>query len=204
LLFHLQPAADFSSLSPVRPGIVHRLDRGTSGCLVVAKNRKTLELLSSQFKNREVEKQYEAIVWGKMKDEGVFRSSIGRHPQDRKRMSTRALEGREAETRWKNLYSSSHFTWVRLFPKTGRTHQLRVHLSEGGFPIVGDPLYGKRSRLIKHLSPTVQEALSGVKATFLHAGRLSFRHPTEGSQLVFEAPLPKAFADMIALLKKES
>ncbi|MCB0417738.1 MAG: RluA family pseudouridine synthase [Bdellovibrionales bacterium] len=200
LLHHLQHSS-FSELSPVRPGIVHRLDIGTSGLLLVAKNRHSQDKLAKQFAEREIQKQYEAIVWGHMGQLGRFDSKIGRHVTDRKRMSSRTEQGREALTRWERIcLLGPCFTHVRLFPHTGRTHQLRVHLTEAGFPIVGDPLYVRRAAagLINKLDLESRNLIQNLKYPFLHARRLEFTHPKSGEALVFEKDAPENFQSFLA------
>ncbi len=203
LLHYLQQSPGFSESSLVRPGIVHRLDRGTTGCIVIAKNRSVLEKLAFQFKERHVQKEYEAIAWGKMKPSGSFRTCIGRHPIDRKRMSSKSLEGKVAETRWECYSKFSHFSHVHLFPKTGRTHQIRVHLSEGGHTIVGDSLYGKRMRKIEHLHPEIQSAMTSVKFPFLHAKAITFEHPVTAKEIKIIAPTPAVFASFLKVLARD-
>jgi len=145
LLYHCNDLAGINGI--LRPGIVHRLDKDTSGVMVVAKNDGAFHDLTNQFKNRTVKKVYLAIVFGRMsQDEGSIESAIGRHPTQRKRMSTRAKRGREAITRWKKLEGFDGCTLLEIFPQTGRTHQIRVHLSSIGHPVLGDPLYGRTGR----------------------------------------------------------
>ncbi len=201
LLHYLQKNPAFSQSAFGRPGIVHRLDRGTSGCLVIAKSRPILEKLASQFKEREVKKQYEAIVWGKMQDKGHFKTCIGRHPIDRKRMSSKSLDGKEAETGWERIGVSEHFSHVALYPRTGRTHQLRVHLSEAGHSIVGDSLYGKRLRKTEHLDSSIPQFLTKVSFPFLHAKVIAFTHPLTGNLISATAPRPTIFDDLLKVLR---
>lgn len=202
LLHHLNNREEFREISPTRPGIVHRLDRGTSGCLVVAKNRKALENLSSQFKDRTVEKEYEAIVWGKTKTRGTISTPVGRHLTHRKKMSSKTRDGRDALTRWEAKESFDQFTWVRLMPKTGRTHQLRVHLSEMANPIVGDKLYG-RKRDLTRLDPQVAAFLKARAVfPFLHARAIRFAHPTTGKPISLEAKAPENFTSFLTLLRQ--
>jgi 23S rRNA pseudouridine1911/1915/1917 synthase len=142
----LHRCKDLSGINgTLRPGIVHRLDKETSGVMVVAKNDEAYHQLTRQFKNRVVEKVYLTIVHGNVKqDEGLIDSAIGRHPDQRKKMSTKAKKGRASLTRWKVVERFDAFTLLEIHPKTGRTHQIRVHLSSIGHPILGDPLYGKK------------------------------------------------------------
>ncbi|PIQ96101.1 MAG: RNA pseudouridine synthase [Nitrospinae bacterium CG11_big_fil_rev_8_21_14_0_20_56_8] len=164
-----------------RPGIVHRLDRDTSGLLVVAKNLAALNGLARQFKDRTVKKVYLAFVRGRVSpDRGTIATPIGRHKVHRKKMSTQHQGGREAETDYEVLQRGSFFTYLRLFPKTGRTHQLRVHLASIQHPILGDTLYGGK--------PDPQ--CPKLERQALHAYRLEFIHPQTGKPLSFEVPLP--------------
>ena len=177
-------------LDPMRPGIVHRLDKDTSGVLVIAKDAATLADLGTQFRNREVEKQYVAFVWGRLRRLiGTISEPIGRNPTHRKRMAVRQ-RGREAITSFEVCEHLEGVTMLRLFPKTGRTHQLRVHLAAIGHPIVGDALYGRdRTR---PAGPLIQRQA-------LHAERLTFRHPHSGLSMSFVAPLA---ADLVALRRR--
>ena len=167
-------------LDPLRPGLVHRLDKDTSGALVLAKDPDALADLSDQFKRREVKKQYLAIVWGRpAMTAGTVDAPLGRHPVDRKRMTIRA-DGRPARTRYEVLASGARMSLVRALPETGRTHQIRVHLASLGAPIVGDAVYGGR----RHGSP------EPIARQALHAEKLTLRHPSRGETMTFAAPLP--------------
>ncbi|MGA3174996.1 MAG: RluA family pseudouridine synthase [Syntrophorhabdales bacterium] len=158
-----------------RPGIVHRLDRGTTGVIIVAKDGKTQEALSRQFHERAVEKTYRAVVEGVMEgNEGVVEGEIGRHPRDRKRMDLVARGGRYSFSRFRVLERLKGFTYVEIYPKTGRTHQIRVHMSHAGHPVVGDELYGKRAKKL-------------TDRPLLHAYRIAFDHPASGARVSFEA-----------------
>jgi 23S rRNA pseudouridine1911/1915/1917 synthase len=204
LLHHLQSSKDFVETSPVRPGIVHRLDVGTSGVLVIAKTRASLESISAQFKERTVQKEYEALAWGRLAPNGIFKSSIGRHPGDRKKMSSKAPLSRAAETRFKVIRQYPHFAHIQLLPKTGRTHQLRVHLSENRNPIVGDGMYGGQTTHARlHMfAPEIKKALAPLIHPCLHARALAFDHPATGVRLEFEAPRPKEWDQVLPLLEK--
>jgi 23S rRNA pseudouridine1911/1915/1917 synthase len=180
-----------------RPGIVHRLDKETSGCLVVAKNDETHLALSSQFASRKVEKLYHAIVCGEMsREKGEIRAAIARHPSHRKRMAVNDDSGREARTSYRVLERLRATTLVEAALHTGRTHQIRVHFQFLGFPLAGDMTYGQRqnSRL---------EELVGFAAprVMLHAFKLGFIHPHTGKRVHFEAPFPKDFQDYLHALK---
>lgn len=191
-----------------RPGIVHRLDKNTSGVMVVAKNLEAFHALALQFQQRQVRKEYLALVWGRMdKEKGSVRRPIGRHRSDRKRMSSvhRLSRSREALTEWKveDLFPvapvGQRFSWVtllRLRPHTGRTHQIRVHLADEGHPVVGDPLYGPKQKGLAKMAVDVPELIVFPRQA-LHAERLGFLHPRSGGPVEFSAPL---FADMQMLL----
>jgi 23S rRNA pseudouridine1911/1915/1917 synthase len=170
-----------------RPGIVHRLDRGTSGLMVVAKNDAAHEELSRQFHDREVEKEYVALVWGEVLAGRRIDAPIGRDPGDRKKMSARARRSREAVTRITRAEPFGRaLTLARVAIHTGRTHQIRVHLSAIGHPIVGDSLYGGVHRRV----PGDLRAITHLDRPFLHAARLAFTHPTDGRRMEFESVLP--------------
>jgi 23S rRNA pseudouridine1911/1915/1917 synthase len=170
-----------------RPGIVHRLDRGTSGLMVVAKNDAAHEELSRQFHDREVEKEYIALVWGEVQAGRRIEAPIGRDPVNRKKMSAKARRSREAVTR---IVKAEKFgvvlTLAHIAIHTGRTHQIRVHLSAIGHPVVGDPLYGGVHRRV----PGDLRAVTHLTRPFLHAARLAFTHPTEKRRMEFTSPLP--------------
>jgi 23S rRNA pseudouridine1911/1915/1917 synthase len=180
-----------------RPGIVHRLDKETSGCLVVAKNDDTHLALSSQFASRKVEKTYHAIVCGEMsRDKGEIRAAIARHPSHRKRMAVNDDSGREARTSYRVLERLRATTLVEAGLHTGRTHQIRVHFQFLGFPLVGDLTYGQRQN--QRLEELVGFAAPRV---MLHAYQLAFIHPRSGKRMHFEAPVPKDFEDMLKALR---
>jgi 23S rRNA pseudouridine1911/1915/1917 synthase len=170
-----------------RPGIVHRLDRGTSGLMVVAKHDAAHEELARQFREREIEKEYVALVWGDVHAGRRIDAPIGRDPSNRKKMSARARRSREAVTRIvraERLHPM--LTLVRVAIHTGRTHQIRVHLSAIGHPVVGDALYGGVHRRV---AGDVR-AVTHLARPFLHAARLVFQHPADGREMAFESPLP--------------
>jgi 23S rRNA pseudouridine1911/1915/1917 synthase len=184
-LLHHMP--DLSGIGgELRPGIVHRLDRGTSGVMVIAKNDAAHHELSRQFHDREVEKEYVALVWGVVQAGRRIDAAIGRDPVHRQKMSARARRAREAVTRITRAYHLRGVTLCQVAIHTGRTHQIRVHLSAIGHPIVGDPLYGGVRRRI----PGDLRALQHLDRPFLHAERLAFTHPRDGRRMEFTAPLP--------------
>jgi 23S rRNA pseudouridine1911/1915/1917 synthase len=184
LLHHI---TDLSGVGgELRPGIVHRLDRGTSGLMVVAKNDRAHQELSRQFSDREVEKEYVALVWGVVHTGRRIDDAIGRDPQHRQKMSTRARRARSAVTRVTFAHHFKGVSLLRVAIATGRTHQIRVHLSAIGHPIVGDSTYGGvHRRVAAHL-----RAVLRLERPFLHSGRLAFTHPSDGRRVEFESPLP--------------
>lgn len=191
LLHHVK---DLSGIGgEVRPGIVHRLDKGTSGVMVIAKNDGAHQELARQFHDREVEKEYVALAWGLVQQRKRINAAIGRDPKNRVKMSTRAGRARSAVTRVTWSRDLKGVTLLRVAIATGRTHQIRVHLSEIGHPIVGDALYGGVRRRVPHpLRPVTQ-----LTRPFLHAERLAFTHPRTKERMEFTAPLP---ADLEAVL----
>lgn len=177
----------------LRPGIVHRLDRGTSGVMVVAKNDAAHQALSRQFHDREVEKEYIALVWGLVQAGRRIDAPIGRDPGDRQKMSTRARRARSAVTRVTWALNLKGVSLIHVAIATGRTHQIRVHLSAIGHPIVGDATYGGVHRRVANDVRAVQR----LERPFLHAARLAFTHPTGDRKMEFESPLP---ADLQSVL----
>jgi 23S rRNA pseudouridine1911/1915/1917 synthase len=184
----LHEVKDLSGIGgELRPGIVHRLDRGTSGLMVVAKHDRAHAELARQFHDREVEKEYVALVWGVVQAGRRIDLPIGRDPADRKKMSARARRARSATTRITAALHMPGVTLIHVAIATGRTHQIRVHLSAIGHPIVGDAVYGGlRRRVPGDLRPVL-----ALDRPFLHAGRLVFHHPADGRKMEFEAPLPR-------------
>ena len=193
---------DLSGVGGVlRPGIVHRLDRGTSGLLVVAKDDETHRSLVRQFAGRTVEKEYRALVLGTpARASGEIDSPIGRDPVHRKRMSVRAPRGREARTSWRVEESFDGAALLRVRIHTGRTHQIRVHLASIGHPVAGDPVYGGKRTLTSGRG-AAREAFASLDRPALHAARLAFTHPATGERLAFEAPLPADLESVLALLR---
>jgi 23S rRNA pseudouridine1911/1915/1917 synthase len=185
-----------------RPGIVHRLDRGTSGVMIVAKHDRAHRNLAAQFHDRMVAKEYLALVWGRPATGQLFDQPIGRDPRHRQRMSTRARRARDASTRVLSVEPLGEVSLVRLTIGTGRTHQIRVHLSEAGYPVVGDPVYGGGRKPVGRIRqrPDVSGSAGGLARLarpFLHAASISFTQPTTGEPLRIDAPLA---ADLAALL----
>lgn len=176
----------------IRPGIVHRLDKGTSGVMVVAKDDQAYQHLAKQFKNRSVEKAYLALATGHFhQDEGVIDWAIGRHPRERKRMSIHTKKGRPAVTRWRVLERFPGVTFLQILPQTGRTHQIRVHLASMGHPLLGDPLYGRKGNVSSTFDPRLRELIKAMGRQALHAERLRIIHPRTGEKVEFHSPLPE-------------
>jgi 23S rRNA pseudouridine1911/1915/1917 synthase len=190
VLSYLENKSQISNLKSqidcgVRPGIVHRLDKGTTGVILVAKDSKTQEMLSHLFKERSVKKTYRTIIEGNAKKEQwTVEGNIGRHPVERKKMAVLKTGGRTAETSFKVLKILNGFTYLEAYPKTGRTHQIRVHLAYAGYPIVGDEPYGKKA---KTLTPR----------PLLHAYRIEFIHPIKNIPVRIEAPVPVDIEEFI-------
>ena len=198
LQFHFDSLSDVAGKT--RPGIVHRLDRDTSGVLVIAKDNQVHNRLSAQFEQREVRKEYRAVVWGRVELHSDWIETHMRvHPRAREKMTVcpPGDNAREATTFYEVVRRFDRFTDVRLLPKTGRTHQLRVHMQHLGHPIVADKVYGGREALrLSDVAPELSTPADSrnseilIARQALHAFRLEFRHPVSGQPLAFEAPLP--------------
>jgi len=201
LLGHCRGLSGIGGL--LRPGIVHRLDKDTSGLVVVAKNDKAHRLLAEQFKSGGVNKKYMTIVHGLIHGEkGKIELPIARHPIKRKEMSVRREGGRWALTFWKKVEElGGQFTLLEVHPKTGRTHQIRVHLSYIGHPIVGDSLYGYKRNWWKRHHPQSSGVQITVERQMLHAGTLGFLHPESERYCEFHAPVPEDMNDLLTRLK---
>ena len=175
----------------LRPGIVHRIDKDTSGLLAVAKNDFAHVMLASQLKDHTMARTYECIVCGNLKeDSGTVDAPIGRHPSDRKKMCVTQRNSKEAVTHWEVIARYRGYTHVRCKLETGRTHQIRVHMAHIGHPILGDLVYGRKKPEL------------GQDSQVLHAGVLCFQHPRDGRPVVVVAPRPKYFEDVLEKLKK--
>ena len=175
----------------LRPGIVHRIDKDTSGLLAVAKNDLAHTVLASQLKDHTMARTYEAIVCGNLKeDSGTVNAPIGRHQTDRKKMCVTAHNSKEAVTHWEVIARYRGYTHIRCKLETGRTHQIRVHMAHIGHPILGDTVYGRKKPEL------------GQDSQCLHAGALCFRHPRDGRPVMVFAPLPEYFTQVLAKLEK--
>lgn len=191
----------------LRPGIVHRLDKDTSGIMVVAKNNHSMHHLADQFKSRQVRKYYLAMVYGIPETEvGSVDLPIGRHPLERKKMSVRTNTPRSALTLWRVREKFDGACLLELDIRTGRTHQIRVHCQSIGHPVIGDPLYGNRGAK-KQLAQKASETaamVEGIGRQMLHAWRIHFIHPVSGDLLSLQAPLPADMAGLIACLRDKA
>ena len=198
LLFHCH---DLSGIGGVlRPGIVHRLDKDTSGLIVAAKSDDAHRHLSAQFEKHEVHKKYLALVWGNTKDkQGEIVKPVGRHTIDRKKMSTNTKRGKEAITFWKVIERFDVATLLEVEIKTGRTHQIRVHLSDLRYPLIGDAVYGSAANRIQNIAnPALKAQIKAFNRQALHAAYLSFIHPLTGKRVEFNTDMPQDMADLCA------
>jgi 23S rRNA pseudouridine1911/1915/1917 synthase len=180
----------------LRPGIVHRLDKDTSGVMVVTRTERAREALGRSFATHDIERAYRAIVVGRPPDSGRFDTLHGRHPTDRKRFTTRLERGRRAVTRYRVLERLHGCALVEARLETGRTHQVRVHFAEHGWPLLGDPVYGRPPR-----DPRVHEVAARLGRQALHAQVLGFAHPAAGQAMRFEAPPPADFVAAVEALR---
>ena len=175
----------------LRPGIVHRIDKDTSGLLAVAKNDYAHTMLASQLKDHTMARTYEAVVCGNLKEDcGTVNAPIGRHPSDRKKMCVTERNSKEAVTHWEVIARYRGYTHIRCKLETGRTHQIRVHMAHIGHPILGDTVYGRKKPEL------------GQDSQCLHAGALCFQHPRDGHPVLVFAELPQYFQDVLSKLQK--
>ena len=188
-----------------RPGIVHRLDKDTSGCLVVAKTEPALRGLQASFKARRVEKRYLALVHGNPPERDTLDTLFGRHPVDRKRFSSKVRTGRRAVTSFRVVERTASVALLEVDLQTGRTHQIRAHLADAGWPLLGDALYGglrREARIARDAPARLAAQALGRQA--LHAAVLGFDHPVTGTRIVCEAPLPEDFRLALRILTMKS
>ena len=175
----------------MRPGIVHRIDMDTTGVLIVCKNDLAHNSIAEQLKVHSITRKYYAVVFGSPKDdEGTIRAPIGRHPNDRKKMSINSKNGKDAVTHYKVLERFHGYTLVECRLETGRTHQIRVHMASIGHPLLGDQVYGPAKQPFR------------LQGQTLHAGVLGFLHPRTGEYMEFSAPLPKYFEELLEKLRR--
>ena len=194
----------------LRPGIVHRIDKDTSGVIVVAKNDNAHFYLSQQFSNHTIKRVYEALVWGSLKPQnGKINEKISRSIRNRQLMSVRKEKGKVAITNYKTLkifqnYNIPKISLLECQLETGRTHQIRVHMNFKGNPILGDKSYGKAKKIFKNIDPMLEEKIINFNRQALHAKSLGFIHPRTKKEIFFEAKRPKDFEELIKNLKKSS
>ena len=194
LAYHVERLANVGG--PLRPGVVHRLDKDTSGLVVVALSDEAYYPLVEAFKKRTIKRIYYTIVHGTMKEkEGEIELPIGRSPTHRKKMSTRVRRGRYAKTHWRVIEEYHFATFIEVRLATGRTHQIRVHFSAIGHPVLGDSVYGRKTTI------KTKERMIRVPRQMLHAGVLGFSHPVAGQWLEFAAPIPSDMEELLELLK---
>jgi len=196
-LLYYDPA--LSSLD--RAGIVHRLDKNTSGLMVVARNEKSQKYLVEQLQNHSVDREYSAIVYGHMIAGGTVDEPIGRDPKDRVKQAV-LMSGKEATTHYRAIDRFKSHTHVKAILETGRTHQIRVHLSHVGHSLIGDPMYGGRVRFPKKASEELKGALLNFKRQALHSKKLTLTHPISGEIMSWKAPLPDDMLTLLEVLKK--
>ena len=191
-----------SSLSKLdRAGIVHRLDKNTSGLMVVAKNEKSQKYLVEQLQAHLIDREYSAIVYGHMIAGGTIDEPIGRDSKDRVKQSVSA-NGKEAVTHYRAINRFKSHTHVKAILETGRTHQIRVHLSYAGYPLIGDPVYGGRVRFPKKANEVLKKTLLNLKRQALHSKKLTLSHPISGELMSWKAPLPEDMQSLLDVLKE--
>ena len=203
LLFHCH---DLSGIGGVlRPGIVHRLDKDTSGLIVAAKSDDAHRQLSAQFEKHDVHKKYLALVWGDVKgNHGEIVLPVGRHTNNRKKMSTKSKRGKDALTLWKVRERYGVSTLLEVEIKTGRTHQIRVHLSDRGYPVIGDQVYGNSAKINTVKDSLLKAKIKEFNRQALHAAQLSFIHPQKDERVVFTADMPQDMTDLCAQLRTKT
>ena len=184
-----------------RVGIVHRLDKNTSGLMVIARNEKSQKYLVEQLQNHSVSREYSALVYGHMIAGGTIDEPIGRDPKDRVKQAV-LMSGKDAVTHYRAIERFKSHTHVKAILETGRTHQIRVHLSHVGHSLIGDPIYGGRVRFPKKASDELKQALLNFKRQALHSKKLTLNHPISGELMSWNAPLPDDMQELLKVLKK--
>lgn len=185
----------------LRPGIVHRIDKGTSGVIVAAKNDRAHQSLAAQFSAHSIKRLYLALIYGSpQEDSGKIDNIIGRHPTDRLRRSGKARHGKHAVTRWRVRERYGRISLVELRLETGRTHQIRVHMSEAGYPLLGDPLYPDGGRFNNLTDTKLRKLITVLGRQALHASVLGFIHPATGEYMEFKSEMPADMLDLISYL----
>ena len=184
-----------------RAGIVHRLDKNTSGLMVVSKNAKSQKYLVEQLQNHSVEREYSAIVYGHMISGGSINEPIGRDPKDRVKQAI-LINGKEAITHYRAIDRFKNHTHVKAILETGRTHQIRVHLSHQGYPLIGDPMYGGRVRFPKKACQELKDELRNFQRQALHSKKLTLTHPGTGKSMTWKTDLPDDMQELLNILKR--
>lgn len=208
LLYHIKGLSGIGGV--IRPGIVHRLDKDTSGVMLVAKSDKAHQVLSERIKTRHVKRIYQAIVWGVPKENcGVIEAPIGRNPKNPLYFSVNLKKGKLARTYYENIEVFENFSLLRLSLETGRTHQIRVHLLHIGHPIVGEPIYCKKRTNeqlapIKKKTPKIFSALQSINRQLLHSTEIYFNHPISDKPMFFRSEPPDDFSTFLSILRQES
>ena len=205
LLYHCQDLAGIGG--DLRPGIVHRIDKDTAGVIVATKNDQSHQHLAAQFKDHSIKRRYLALIHGAPDSpSGTIDQPIGRHPTQRKKMSGKSKNGKRAVTHWKILkqYNISRLSLLEMQLETGRTHQIRVHFSEINCPLVGDPLYGNRSRTIAIKDMELRQLIDQLPGQALHAQCLGFIHPKSGKYLEFFSEIPETLQSIITHLDQKN
>ena len=192
---------------PLRPGIVHRLDKDTTGVMIIPFNEYAHWKIADQFKNRTIQKEYIALTWGEwVEDEGLIQNKLSRSKKNPLKYQS-SMEGRLAISKFKLINNGKYFSAINFFPKTGRTHQIRIHCSEKGFPIVGDELYGGGWKKLNEYLPEVQKRInkniSIQNGHYLHAKSISFIHPKTDKKVVFNAEPNEEFINLLEMIKNE-
>lgn len=186
-----------------RAGIIHRLDKDTSGLLLIARTLRAHHFLTKAMKNRQITREYEAVTKGRLEAGGTIRAPVGRHPTKRTQMAV-TPSGRDAVTHYRVIEPFSHHTHIRVTLETGRTHQIRVHMAHIRHPLVGDPTYGKHICIPAKLPPELKEALHAFKHQALHAATLKCQHPATNKLMRWDAPLPEDLQKLLTRLREHS
>jgi 23S rRNA pseudouridine1911/1915/1917 synthase len=204
LLYHFK---DLSLVNNTRPGIVHRLDKETSGVIIIAKTDIVHQKLSEQFANREIRKQYIALVWGRIEEKGIVSGMIGRDSRDRKLFTMTQRNGKESLTHYELMQYHPPVSIVKLYPRTGRTHQLRVHMKDAGHPIIGDTAYSGGDKRMKSFhsqyTPLLKRIFKNIHRVALHAKSIEILHPILNKKMKWEAPIPDDMNRVIKILENE-
>ena len=192
---------------PLRPGIVHRLDKDTTGVMIIPFNEYAHWKIADQFKNRTIQKEYIALTWGKWADdEGIIENKLSRSKKNPLKYQS-SIEGRAATSKFKLINKGKYFSAINFFPKTGRTHQIRIHCSEKGYPIIGDELYGGGWKKLNEYLPEVRKKINNnisiQNGHYLHASSISFLHPRKEKKMLFKAQPSKEFGNLFEMIKNE-